>query len=388
MSNAGNYFIKVVNKVHLWIGLMTGLLFFIIALSGAILTWKPEISRMLYNEDIEPQNKHFVSVSQIKLTIAQEFPEADFRTVLFRDSASTANALLYVPGTYYYAFMNPYTGEIVHLQDMKKGWLNIMVPLHRNLMMGQTGRKIVHWVTLLSLFMLISGIILWWPVNKYGRRQAFTLKLGISPKKLNFDLHSVLGFYATWIGIFLVITGLFWGFDFFKNSIKTMTGEEQITYETPVSNSNRLSKTTNLSSRIDSIAVDFREKQKGKFINVAYPHSETDPIHITVIDPESLINNADHYYFDQYSGDGIKGDFQIGLYKDASSFRKINMLVYDIHLGTIGGLPGRILVFIASLILASMPVTGFIIWLGKRKSNKNKQFKEPIAHAPEVHITP
>lgn len=39
---------------------------------------------------------------------------------------------------------------------------------------------------------------------------------------------------------------------------------------------------------------------------------------------------------------------------------------YDIHIGAIGGLTGKIIAFIASLICASLPVTGFLVWWLKR----------------------
>jgi uncharacterized iron-regulated membrane protein len=40
---------------------------------------------------------------------------------------------------------------------------------------------------------------------------------------------------------------------------------------------------------------------------------------------------------------------------------------YDIHVGSILGLPTKIIAFIVSLICASLPVTGFMIWWGRRK---------------------
>ncbi|MGN6343213.1 MAG: PepSY domain-containing protein [Ginsengibacter sp.] len=39
---------------------------------------------------------------------------------------------------------------------------------------------------------------------------------------------------------------------------------------------------------------------------------------------------------------------------------------YDVHVGTVLGLAGKVLAFFASLIAASLPVTGFYIWCGKK----------------------
>jgi len=49
---------------------------------------------------------------------------------------------------------------------------------------------------------------------------------------------------------------------------------------------------------------------------------------------------------------------------------KLNNMNYDIHVGQILGITGKIIAFLASLVCASLPVTGFIIWWGKRKKSK------------------
>ncbi|WP_370526961.1 PepSY domain-containing protein [Bacteroides sp. 51] len=41
-----------------------------------------------------------------------------------------------------------------------------------------------------------------------------------------------------------------------------------------------------------------------------------------------------------------------------------------IHDGRILGLPGKILAFIASLIGASLPITGFIFWIRRKRKRK------------------
>jgi uncharacterized iron-regulated membrane protein len=43
---------------------------------------------------------------------------------------------------------------------------------------------------------------------------------------------------------------------------------------------------------------------------------------------------------------------------------------YDLHVGAFFGFPGKILAFIMSLFCASLPITGFIIWWGRRNKKK------------------
>jgi hypothetical protein len=107
-------------KVHRWLGLPLGGLFLIISLSGAIYCWEPEFAAILYKGKIEPLEKPFVPIASLRESVLQVLPEADFRTVFYRGPSRAVQLLLYVPGTYYHANLNPYTGELIHLQDIKK----------------------------------------------------------------------------------------------------------------------------------------------------------------------------------------------------------------------------------------------------------------------------
>jgi uncharacterized iron-regulated membrane protein len=80
---------------------------------------------------------------------------------------------------------------------------------------------------------------------------------------------------------------------------------------------------------------------------------------------------SDSYTFDQYSGKILKTQ----LYQTKSPGRKMNDANYDIHVGQILGLPGKIIAFFASLICASLPVTGFMVWWGKRNKKKSPKLR-------------
>lgn len=81
----------------------------------------------------------------------------------------------------------------------------------------------------------------------------------------------------------------------------------------------------------------------------------------------------DRYSFDQQTLKeiSIKTPFS-GKYIEANIPDKIRRMNYDIHVGSVLGLTGKIIAFLASLISASLPITGFIIWWGKQKFGKKK----------------
>ncbi len=356
-----------IGRVHLWLGLPLGILFFVISLSGALFCWEPEFAAILYKENVVPQEKPFAPVSAFKKSVEQVLPDADFRTVYYRGPAKAVQLLLYVPGTYYHANLNPYSGELIHLQDMKKGWLNNLKFLHRNLMLGDIGREIVHWGTLLYLVMVVTGIILWWPAKKAQRRQRFVIKWGASRRRLNYDLHNVLGFYSSWILIFLIVTGIFWGFQLVSSSLKNLSGEEQKQYDLPLSVGDAAPPELVQIRLLDRLGEQFRKEFPDKNIRVSNPHKSDDPIQVSVVSKDRIVTQVDQYYFDRYTGKRLRGNFQHGMHQEASLFTTIDGLMYDIHLGNLFGFASRVLVFIASLIGASLPITGFIFWWHNRK---------------------
>lgn len=76
-------------------------------------------------------------------------------------------------------------------------------------------------------------------------------------------------------------------------------------------------------------------------------------------------------YFDQYSGEQLD-ELMIA---EMTSGEKLYFYGYSLHVGSILSLPGKILAFFASLVSASLPITGFFIWWNKRKKEGDKTMK-------------
>lgn len=356
----------MIGKLHLYLGLTVGIPFFLIAFSGAIYTWDPEVRRIIYNQAISATDQPFVPVSVLVDTIQANFPDLDFRTAMYRGKSSTVEVLLYGNGTYYHAQLNPYTGALTHLQDMNKGWWTYVKFMHRNLILGDVGREIVHWVTLIYLILTITGIILWWPRNKMQRKKRLKIKWKSAGIKLNYDLHVVLAFYTSFICIFSTLTGLFWGFEGIKSSVEKVTNESERLYERPKSDTLQITLDMDRMQIIDQLAAKFIVDHPSQNIRISIPHGKEDVIRVNVIPKETLVSATDQFFFDQYTGNLLAGNFRNGLAAEASTFQYIQSLMYDIHLGHIGGFIGRTLLFVGSLIAASLPITGFIIWRSRQ----------------------
>ncbi|MEM1407919.1 MAG: PepSY-associated TM helix domain-containing protein, partial [Bacteroidota bacterium] len=102
-------------------------------------------------------------------------------------------------------------------------------------------------------------------------------------------------------------------------------------------------------------------------IEVHYPDSDTSSIYIEVAKKSGVYYSSDYRFFDQYSGEELEANSIYGKYREASTADRVIRMNYDIHVGAIGGLPGKIIAFFASLLCASLPVTGFMIWFNRNR---------------------
>ena len=79
-----------------------------------------------------------------------------------------------------------------------------MLDLHDNLLGGRTGRKINGIGALFFIVLSVTGAVIWWPGVQSWRR-SLTFDIRANWKRLNWSLHSVLGF---WFMPFVLMWGI------------------------------------------------------------------------------------------------------------------------------------------------------------------------------------
>lgn len=85
---------------------------------------------------------------------------------------------------------------------------------------------------------------------------------------------------------------------------------------------------------------------------------------------------TDRYKFNPRNGEIT----ETTLYKDLENSGKIRGWIYSVHVGSWGGMLTRILTFIAALIGASLPLTGYYLWIRKKIKRKPVGLRsEPVS---------
>ena len=365
-------FKKIIGKVHLWLGLTSGLIVVVIALTGCLYAFQEEIQNMTQPfRFVEAQSKPFLPPSQLKAIAEKQLPGKHIHSVQYGSHTDAVRVSFYAfePEAYYHiVFINPYTGQVLKAKDMYADFFHFVLDGHYYLWLPPAvGQPIVASATLVFLVMMITGLILWWPKNKAARKQRFSVKWNARWRRKNYDLHNVLGFYMTWVVIFIALTVLVFGFQWFaKSTYCSMGGEKSVVYQEPFSDTTN---TTALYQHpVDIIWNNLqREATTAETIEVHFPETATAPIAASLNADAKTYWQTDYRYFDQYTLKELPAGHIWGRFDKAGTADKIFRMNYDIHTGAILGLPGKFLAFFASLIAASLPVTGFLIWMGRRK---------------------
>lgn len=371
--------------LHKWLGLITGIVVFLVSITGCIYVFHDDLKLLVYPD------KYFIkdiSKSKTPLPLSELIPVAQKavpkgevitrvdlypaydRTWVFR--ALKLNEDGFGHGNYQVynkrVFVNPYSGEVQAVENTKYEFFQVVLQLHMNLLLGKkVGHPIVGYSTLVFILLLITGMVLWWPKkwSKRSAKQSFSLDFKLSWKRINYDLHNVLGFYSLLFALIICITGMVFSFPWFKtfyvdslNKISKKVEEAKADFK-PVPQQ--------LESSLDNALVFALQKHPGADMMSIRLRDSTEEFHdIQIRELKDRTGKFSWYYFKQADG-------QISKVKTSNAGGigdKLAAINFDLHVGSIAGYPTKILAFVISLICASLPVTGVLVWWNKRKPKK------------------
>ncbi|MBK0403389.1 PepSY domain-containing protein [Adhaeribacter sp. BT258] len=275
------------------------------------------------------------------------------------------------------AFMNPYSGELISLYSHRNSFFYTMFATHRWLLADDIGKMITGVSTLIFLFILLTGIILWWPKNKKILKQRLRFKWDGGWKRMNHDLHIVLGFYTAIFLFAFAFTGLAWSFKWFNDAIYVVTNSENKKPEPPKST---LAENTQTVSFDQILATIKTREPEAQFYSLNAPKEADGAFSVSALPQDPAHEKAaNQYFFDQYSGNLLEQN----LYADKNLGQRVRATFYPVHVGSIGGLPGRIIAFLACIAGVTFPISGIILWINRlrKKDSKKAKKKARVANA-------
>jgi len=380
-------------KLHLWLGLSVGIVVFIVSLTGTMYVFKDEIQNQLRKDVIyvksETITQQPLSIEMLKEKVSMEINEKyPLSSVEIYLDKNKSYEFLYIEKdkkawNYFdeikinkLVYVNQYNGQILRIYNEKYDLFPILKAIHWSLLLkSDWGKYVVGIPVILFIILLITGIVLWWPKNKKMKKGRFSVdwKNVKTWKRKNYDLHNILGFYASFIALLLSLSGIYFAYPWVKNAFNfTLSGSLELPKEKEIKSTDSLSRknktvfdlTEKETRKLYSSSSSFRIPLNGK--NKKGKELKNIPVIIYGEDGKFAIRNQ--LVFDKYSGKLLADKPHQNL-TNAEKYANAN---YDIHTGSYFGIIGKIIWFLAGLICASLPVTGFLVWLGKKKKGINK----------------
>lgn len=360
---------KFWRKAHLWLSVPLGIFIVLISFSGAMLVFEKELTdASCPAAGNAGRASGALPLDSVMRKVASLLP----------DSAEIANVEIppqnlsaYNGGEAYRValkgrgrktlFVDPRSGDVIG-QTQRTPFFRAMHSLHGSLLLkrGSDGRiawgsLIVGVSTLLFLLALITGAVVWWPRSREALRRGLTITGKHGSHRLLFSLHDAGGIYAFLFLAAMCVTGLTWSFPWFSKGFYALLGasesKEVKTHDAPSKEA------------AEELPVDYKAWEHA----YAQVVRENPGRRIKVSDGKIDINlgdygnprAADTYRFDRADG-SITG---VDRYADAPRRRKISGWVGAFHTGSWGGWVSKTLYFLAALIGATLPLTGYYLWV-------------------------
>ena len=371
-------FKKTLFQLHWFFGITAGLVLALMGITGATVSFQDELLNLLNPSVLKVEKLDSGVLPPAELVRKVEAIEGKQVSMLWVGVDSDSAARIFFtppPGERrgQLRYVDPYTGE--YQGDANgQGFFNLMLQLHRFLAIGQTGRQITGACTLMLIFFCLSGLYLRWPRKALNWRAWLTLDWAKKGRSFNWDLHAVAG---TWCMIFYLmaaLTGLSWSYEWYNK------GLQKLFSDTPQHEQQRKGGRGQPGPAGPAPTADYEaiwaslQKAAGpglSLYNVRMPPVAGQPATVFYL----LKNSPHERAFNQIVLDPATGVIKKHeRYDDKSYKAQLLSSIYALHVGSYWGLTGRVLVTVASLTMPLFFITGWLLYLDRRR--KKRQVKQ------------
>ncbi|MBI5132267.1 MAG: PepSY domain-containing protein [Rhodopseudomonas palustris] len=387
-------------QLHSIAGLALALFLSVIALSGAVLSFEDEIQAAL-NAD----RSHVAVAATPRLSpdeLIARLQAAGFGKVASVTLARDPSAAVPIrfarsddasrPSSVY---VDPYDGRVLG-HPVGEEFFATVRKLHRWLLLpGDAkgwGRPIGGSIAIGLIAMLITGLVLRWPHRPGSVKVWLKPNWRLRGRGLHRSLHAVLGTWAMLIYLVMVLTGLWWSFDWYKDGAAWLLSrapaaaepmpakgqgkglgnptETQAPRGPGMAAESGGKRETSATLPLDRVWSSFVQQQGERFVTARL----TLPAGGSLVRVRSWTTDATDGVRDEFRIDAVSGKIvSAELYAAKPLGDRILARVLDIHRGNILGWPGRLAFMLAALLMPLFAVTGVLLYLSRRRHKRMAQ---------------
>lgn len=396
---------KIFRKIHLWLSVPFGIIITLICFSGAMLIFEPEITRSIKSDVyyVNSSEGKPLPMEELMETVKASLPDSVSITgvTVFSDKDRNYQVNLSKPRRAS-LFIDQYSGQITGKYE-RIGFFSTMFKLHRWLLDSanphgdgvKVGKLLVGISTLIFVIALITGVVIWWPRARKSFRHSMSISFKDGWRGFWKGLHVAGGMYALIFVLAMSLTGLTWSFNWYRTAFYAVCGVEHTPRNFAGSaNEKSIERGRDNNGRGnhrggrrgghgDGLGEGRRHHSEFGRWQQVYDELRTqnpDAPQITVGAETASVTlgvagngrASDKYEFNRRSGEITP----VSKYADSVPADKLRGWIYAIHTGSWGGLLTRILWLLGALLGASLPLTGYYIWIKHLRKKKHHEHIE------------
>ena len=389
-------FKKFLFQIHWFLGITAGLILSIMGVSGAIYSYDQQILKLINHDSyvVTAQQQPKLSPAQLYQYFQQQQPQIHINSITIASDptiSSTINIRKEGERRGYNMKVNPYTAEV--LPDVKGvQTFKFILQIHRYLTLGKTGSFITGSCAFILIFFVLSGLYLRFP-KKHSLKQWFFIKPKLKGRNFLWDLHAVIGTWVAIVYLGLACTGLYWSFDWWRAGMFTIMSVEQPQKIDRKAEKIEADKPNLPAQRVNTILtqtwnhLDTQLGRQYSTMTLNIPKYENSQIDLIFQDPtpqnERAYNRATYNYQTQHFD-------KLDLYENKKLGAKIMNSMLPVHRGSFFGPIYQFIVMISALAMPLFFITGWLLYLKRRKQKKLTQaakqsFLQPQHHSDATH---
>ena len=385
-------FKKVLFQLHWFFGISAGLVLALMGATGALYAFEGEIMTALNPEVLRVEVRESGILAPAELVSKIEAAAGQTVSGLWVDTQADSAARVFFtpkPGERRgpMRFFDPYSGELL-AEPSGKAFFDLMLQLHRFLAMGETGKQITAASTLALVFFCLSGLYLRWPRQALNWRAWLTLDWAKKGRAFNWDLHAVAGTWCLAFYLCASLTGLYWSYGWYRDGMTQLLGDAPSGQQGGKPGERR--GRPGDAPQGPPPSVDYHalwsslQSAAGPQLvawNLRLPPVAGQPATVFY-----LLKDAEHpRALNQLTLDPLSGQVQRHeRYADKPFGAQLLASVYALHVGEYFGLVGRILMALASLSMPLFAITGWLLYLDRRRKKRAiKQARDALSTSAE-----
>src|SRR4051812_8242370 len=208
---------KAMFQIHLWTGIGVGLYVVVVCLTGSVLVFRRELMRTYSNRptiSIHAPDAKPLTEDELKIAAQRAYPAFTVDKVwrgrrnntpvdiwMERGAASNKEKKQHL--------FDPYNGaDLGETRPRGVRIIDWLVSLHDDLLGGMNGRIVNGVGAILLAVLCVTGAVVWWPGSRKWRR-GLTVQWRAGWQRINWDLHSALGFWAFVAVLLWAVSGIY-----------------------------------------------------------------------------------------------------------------------------------------------------------------------------------